>query len=200
MACGSVLILLFCFLPNYAAAQASPANEPDLNQLNQGKVFIYKLDPADVAGKGYKLVYMVAAPLGAYWNFKTDFENDFLETNKLIQEHRIVALEKNVVITENMYVTRPGVRFRWRTHSFPDIHRLDFELLNPKECGQKFHYGHIQLEPVGEHTKVTQVAYFDFFGATLWMSYPWYGGMKHYLNYTARWEQETVVRLIERYR
>jgi hypothetical protein len=49
-------------------------------------------------------------------------------------------------------------------------------------------------------TKVTQVVYFDFFGATLWMNYPWYGGMRHYLHYTARWEQETITRLIDRYR
>lgn len=200
MAYGTVFTLLLCLLPNYVPAQKTPENEPDLKLLMQGKVYIYRLDSADAAGKGYRLVYMVAAPLDAYWNFKTDFDNDFLMTNKLISEHRLVALENNVVITENMYATRPGVRFRWRTVSSPDIHRLDFELLNPRECGQKFHYGHIQLEPVGEHTKVTQVAYFDFFGVSLWMNYPWYGGMQHYLNYTARWEQETVLRLLDRYR
>lgn len=199
-ASGIVFAILLCLSANNALAQKSPQNEPDINQLMQGKIFIYKLDSGDKAGKGYKLVYMVAAPLSAYWKFKTDFKNDFLRTNELISEHRIMALENNVVVTENMYATRPGVRFRWRTVSLPDIHRLDFELLNPNECGQKFHYGHIQLEPVGEHTKVTQVAYFDFFGVTLWMNYPWYGGMQHYLNYTARWEQETVVRLIDRYR
>ena len=106
----------------------------------------------------------------------------------------------NFAITETTYATKPGVRFRWRTISSPDNHRLDFELLNPKECGQKFHYGHIQLEAIGEYTKVTQIAYFEFFGATLWMNYPWYGGMQHNLSYTARWEQETIVRLIDKYR
>jgi len=31
---------------------------------------------------------------------------------------------------------------------------------------------------MGETTKVTQVAYFDFFGASLWAHYPWaYGNI-----------------------
>ena len=111
-----------------------------------------------------------------------------------------MAYENNVAITESTYATKPGVTFRWRTITHSDRHRLDFELQNPKECGQKFHYGHIQLEAAGKHTKVTQVAYFDFFGASFWMNYPWYGGMNYYLRYTARWEQKTMARLIDRYR
>ena len=196
----TVFTILLYTSPDHVSAQKSPKDEPDLNQLMQGKAYIYKLDSEDATGKGYKLVYMVAAPLRAYWKFKTDFKNDFLLTNKLIMEHRLVEHKKNVAITESIYATKPGVRFRWRTISFPDVHRLDFELQNPKECGQKFHYGHIQLEAAGEYTKVTQIAYFEFFGATLWMNYPWYGGMHHYLNYTARWEQETITRLLDRYR
>ena len=192
--------LLLCLLSDQVLAQNTPDNAPDINQLMQGKAYVYKIKPEGSAGKGYKLIYMVAAHIGAYWRFKTDFKNDFLLTNKLITEHRLVALKNNVAITENVYATKPGVKFRWRTKAFPDRHRLHFELQNPKECGQKFHYGHIQLEAAGEHTKVTQVAYFDFFGATLWMNYPWYGGMHHYLLYTARWEQETMTRLIDRYR
>ncbi len=194
------MIILLGLSPNHGFAQDSPENEPDINQLMQGKAYIYKLHPENAAGKGYKLVYMVAAPLSVYWNFKTDFKNDFLLTNKLITEHRLVAHKNNIAITENIYATKPGVRFRWRTISSPDIHRLDFELLNPKECGQKFHYGHIKLEKVGEHTKVTQIAYFEFFGATIWMNYPWYGGMHHQLHYTAQWEQETIARLVDKYR
>jgi len=199
VSCAMLTILLY-LLPDPVLAQTSPEIEPDIDQLKQGKTYIYKLDPENSTGKGYKLAYMVAAPLAAYWKFKTDFENDFLLTNKLITEHRLVAHKNNVAITESIYTTKPGVRFRWRTISFPDIHRLNFELQNPKECGQKFHYGHIQLEAAGDHTIVTQTAYFDFFGATLWMNYPWYGGMRHYLNYTARWEQETITRLIDRYK
>lgn len=199
-ACCMVMIILLGLSPNHGFAQDSPDNEPNIDQLLQGKAYIYKLHPENAAGKGYKLVYMVAAPLSAYWNFKTDFENNFLLTNKLLTEHRLVEYKDNVAITETIYATKPGVRFRWRTISSPDIHRLDFELLNPKECGQKFNYGHIQLEKIGDHTKVTQIAYFEFFGATLWMNYPWYGGMHHNLYYMARWEQETIVRLIDKYR
>ncbi|MBT8368643.1 MAG: hypothetical protein KJP23_28450 [Deltaproteobacteria bacterium] len=199
-ACCTVLIILLGLSPNHGFAQDSPENKTDISQLKQGKVYIYRLYPEEAAGKGYKLVYMVAAPRSAYWKFKTDFENDFLLTNKLITKHRLVEYKDNFAITETTYATKPGVRFRWRTISSPDNHRLDFELLNPKECGQKFHHGHIQLEAVGEYTKVTQIAYFEFFGATLWMNYPWYGGMQHNLSYTARWEQETIVRLIDKYR
>ena len=196
----TVFVILICLSPDHVPAQNAPEDEPDINQLRQGKAYVYKLDPVGYAGKGYKLVYMVAAPLGAYWKFKTDFKNDFVLTNKLITEHRLVEHKNNVAITESIYATKPGVKFRWRTISVPDRHRLSFELQNPKECGQKYHYGHIQLEAAGEQTKITQIAYFDFFGATLWMNYPWYGGMHHYLIYTARWEQETMTRLIERYR
>ena len=199
LSCAMLIIQLFP-LPDSVLAQNSQEFEPIIDQLRERKTYIYKLDTADTAGKGYKLVYMVAAPLAVYWKFKTDFENDFLLTNKLIKEHRLVAHKNNVAITENIYATKPGVRFRWRTISFPDIHRLNFELQNPKECGQIFHYGHIQLKAAGDRTIVIQTAYFDFFGATLWMNYPWYGGMRHYLKYTARWEQETIIRLIDRYR
>lgn len=199
VSCAMLTLLLF-LLPDPVLAQTSPKLEPDIDQLKQGKAYVYKLDPVDTTGKGYKLVYMVTAPLDVYWKFKTDFENDFLLTNKLIREHRLVAHKNNVAITESIYATKPDVTFRWRTISFPDIHRLDFELENPKECGQRFHYGHIQLKAAGDRTIVTQTAYFDFFGATLWMNYPWYGGMRHYLEYTARWEQETITRLIDRYR
>ena len=199
LSCAVFTALLY-LSPDHVGAQNTPEDEPDINQLMQGKAYVYKLGPEGPAGKGYKLVYMVAAPLEVYWKFKTDFKNDFVLTNKLITEHRLVKHKNNVAITESIYATKPGVEFRWRTISFPDCHRLNFELQNPRDCGQKFHYGHIQLEAAGEHTKVTQIAYFDFFGATLWMNYPWYGGMQHYLHYTARWEQETITRLISRYR
>ena len=178
-----------------------PLNEaPDSSRLKQGKAYIYKLNTGNETGRGYKLVYMVAAPLSIYWKFKTDFENDFLTTNKLILEHRLVSQTGNVAVTEDIYATKPGVVFRWRTTSSPQNHRLDFELLNPQKSGQKFHYGHIQLEAFGEYTKVTQIAYFDFFGVTLWVNYPWYGGMQYFLNYSANWEQQMIVRLMGRYR
>ena len=46
---------------------------------------------------------------------------------------------------------------------------------------------------------MTQVAYFDFVGASLWAGYPWGGGMKDFLTYTASWEQGIVLRLKNRY-
>ena len=194
------MIVLLFLSPNHCFAQHSPEKEPDIDQLMQGKAYVFKLQPENSVGKGYKLVYMVAAPVGVYWNFKTDFDSDFLLTNKLITEHLLVEYNNNVAITETVYTSKPGVKFRWRTTSSPEIHRLDFELLNANECGQKFHYGQIQLEGIGEYTKVTQTAYFDFFGVTIWMNYPWYGGMRHQLHYMAQWEQEIVVRLADKYR
>jgi hypothetical protein len=80
-----------------------------------------------------------------------------------------------------------------------DAHRLDFVLLNPEQCRQKYHYGHIQLESVARGTRITQVAYFDFWGASLWANYLWRGGMKEFLSYTAHWEQETILHLKDRY-
>ena len=55
------------------------------------------------------------------------------------------------------------------------------------------------MEPAPEGTRVTQVAYFDFWGASLWANYPWGGGMKDFLSYTAQWEQETVLILSDLY-
>lgn len=80
-----------------------------------------------------------------------------------------------------------------------EAHRLDFVLLNQDQCKQKYHYGHIQLESVSEGTRITQVAYFDFWGASLWAAYPWRGGMKKFLSYTANWEQETIMHLKDKY-
>ena len=37
---------------------------------------------------------------------------------------------------------------------------------------------------------VTQVDYFDFWGASLRGHFPWVGGMKSFLRSIARWEQE----------
>ena len=110
----TVFAILLGLSPDLAMAKTLPENEPDTNQLLQGKAYVYKLDPDGSAGKGYKF----------------------------------------------------GI------------------------------YGRCFLESLLE----IQNRYFDFFGATLWMNYPWYGGMRHYLHYTARWEQETITRLIDQYR
>ena len=68
----TVFAILLGLSPDLAMAKTLPENEPDTNQLLQGKAYAYKLYPDGSAGKGYKLVYMVAASLKAFWKFKTD--------------------------------------------------------------------------------------------------------------------------------
>ncbi len=162
-------------------------------------IVITRLKAQKANGQGYRLRYTVPVPLDTYWRFKTDFENDYLLTNRYITKHQFIARNRNMVITENAYSYRPRVSFRWSTKVKPDVYRLEFNLLNPQECGQKFHYGFIQLEPLGMHTRVTQVAYFDFFGAFIWSHFPGLGGMIEMLRYMALWEQEITQKLENRY-
>ncbi len=164
-----------------------------------GQVLISHLKPEPRGGKAYKLVYQVPVAIDFYWRFKTDFGSDFLASHKYIRAHRLVSRDGMTVLTENKYANAPDAYFRWKTRLYPQERRLSFVLTNPEECGQRFHYGHIQVEPQGDRTRVTQVAYFDFRGASLWSLYPWGGGMRDFLVYTAKWEEETVVRLKGRY-
>jgi hypothetical protein len=186
---------LFCFLPMSDSAAAQ--NE----QLSSGTddISIYRIAPDRRGGKAYKLVYLVNAHIDVLWRFKTDFDNNFLLKNKYIQSHHLITRNGDKVITEDQYTYSPNVYFKWQTTIFPRAKRLDFILLNPKECRQKFHYGFIQLKSVPEGTQVTQVAYFDFWGSSLWAGYPWGGGMKDFLSYTAHWEQKTIMQLKNRY-
>jgi len=189
------------------AASGLSSEKPEEKEVLSGKASITKLKPPHQTGKGYKLVYLVDAPIEVFWKFKTDFDNDFLLNNKFIKSHQLLSRRENVAVTEDIftedvYTHRLGAKFRWQTTVSSDRYRLDFVLLNPEQCGQKFHYGHIQLETIatsGNKTKVTQVAYFDFFGAYFWVNYPWYGGMVDFLTYTARWEQETILKLKSKY-
>jgi hypothetical protein len=174
---------LFChlFIPYSTNAQAGQ------KRLVNDEVFIYQIAPDKRGGKAYKLVYLV------------EVDNDFLVKNKFIRKHNFISQNGNTFITEDKYTHGPDVYFRWQTTVFPETYRLDFVLLNPKQCRQKFHYGYIQLESIAEGTRVTQVAYFDFWGVSLWANYPWRGGMKDFLSYTAHWEQETILHLEGRY-
>ncbi len=197
------------FIALLLATQQLPAEESEQAALLEGKALIQKLpsQQKDGSGSGYELIYVVDAPLEVYWKFKTDFENDYIVSNKFIISHRLVSQHGNVVVTEDifsedLYTHKPKAKFLWQTTLFLPQYRLDFVLLNPAECGQKFHYGSIRLETFGvssQKTKITQRAYFDFFGVSFWVNYPWYGGMKHFLRYTARWEQDTVLRLKPKY-
>jgi hypothetical protein len=202
----ALVALLFAQIVGFAAELSRV--EPKVEELIAGKAFISVIRPPERAGGGYKLVYTVDAPIEVFWRFKTDFDNNFLLTNKFIKYHKFISRRGNVVVTEdlfseNLFGHRPRSKFRWQTTLLPDTYRLDYILLNPRECGQKFHYGHIQIETlagVEEKTMVTQIAYFDFFGLFFWINYPWYGGMTDFLEYTARWEQETILNVKSRYK
>ena len=201
------VFIALLFLEIAALASEPLTAMPDEKGLLEGRAFIFELKPQRQSGAGYKLVYLVDAPIDVFWKFKTDFDNDFLLTNKFIKSHRMLSRRGNVVVTEDLFSEdlhghRPRAKFRWQTTLSAAQYRMDFVLLNPEECGQRFHYGYIQLDAVGaldEKTKVTQLAYFDFFGVYFWVKYPWYGGMKNFLKYTARWEQETISKLKSKY-
>jgi hypothetical protein len=194
--------LFFAAIPTFASESSNA--EPSDEELLGGKAFITKLNPQKQPGRGYKLVFVVEAPIDVFWKFKTDFDNDFLLDNKFIKSHQLLNRRGNVVVTEDLFsedlhTHRPRAKFRWQTTLSLDRYRLDFVLLNPEQCGQRFHYGYIQLEAIGHKTKVTQIAYFDFFGVSFWVNYPWYGGMMDFLKYTARWEQEAILELKSKY-
>ncbi len=157
------------------------------------------LEPEPRGGKAYELVYYVPVPANIYWGFKTDFDNSVLTDSELIEEHRFIRRTRNVVVTEERYAFDPDTTYRWQTIVYPERQRLEFTLLNPEECGQKFHYGSIEIEAKGRITQVTQTAYFDFFGVSLWVHYPWSGGMRDILLTTANWEQKIVHRIRKRY-
>jgi hypothetical protein len=191
----TVYIMSLFILPATRCSTAADGN-PDESTT---EISVDHIEPDSRGGKAYKLVYLVKVPVDVFWKFKTDFDNRFLVTNKYIREHRFISRSGNTVITEDKYANAPDVFFRWRTSVFPETHRLDFVLMNPDACEEKFHYGSIQLEAVKAGTRVTQTAYFDFWGASLWAYNPFGGGMKNFLLYNARWEQEIVLQLKQRY-
>lgn len=190
-----LVINLFCLL----SISDSAAFQNEQNQQGHDEISIDQITPDKRGGKAYKLVYVVNAQIDVFWRFKTDFNNNFLVKNKYVQGHRFIVRGGNKVITEDKYTNSHDVYFRWQTTIFSQAKRLDFMLLNPKQCHQKFHYGSIQLKSVPEGTQVTQVAYFDFGGSSLWAAWPWGGGMKDFLSYTAHWEQKTIMQLKNRY-
>ena len=193
-------LLMFTFLTGFVGKTVHPVSvEPDGESLVQRGQYIYRIKPEQRGGEGFKFVYLIPVPIDVFWRFKTDFKGSFLLSNRYIKWHRLVQQNENITITENKYTNAPGEIFRWRTKSYPDQYRLEFQLENPHECGQHFHYGFIQLEPFGEQTKVTHIAYFDFLGAFIWVNLPFQGGMTSFLTYTAQWERETVSRLIDQY-
>ena len=189
---GPAGVLLAMLFAASGIASETAVTESSNGQLLNGDPVITKLKPERKGGRGFKLVYSVDASLDVFWKFKTDFDSPILLRNKLISSHRLVSRADNVVVTETEYSHRPSAVFRWQTTVFPEQHLLRYELLNPQECGQKYHYGYIQLEALDSGTRVNQVTYFDFFGASVWVNYPFKGGMSQVLKYTAGWEQEFI--------
>ncbi len=182
------------------SGQSPPAGAGEVgNELLLGVVEVAEIAPDPRGGRAYRLRYVVEVPLPVYWRFKTDFDNDFLLDNQYIDEHRVVERSGTAVVTEDRYSYTRGAVFRWKTTPHEKTGRIDFVLLNPEQCGQRFHYGRIQVVGIGEKTLVIQEGFFDFFGAAVWARFPWAGGMNDFLNYTARWEQNAVQRLRSRY-
>ena len=173
-----------------AYAESLPTNE---------EISVARVSPDEKGGYGYRLQYYVAAPINALWRFKTDFENDFLLTNNQLVGHRFILAADKRVVTENRYASAPQLRFLWQTTIHADYYRLEFKLLNAKDCRHEFHYGTIQLSPAGNFTKVTQTAFFSFSGASVWVRYPWNGGMRSTLTKSAEWEQRMAKRIMHEY-
>ncbi len=193
-------IFVFFFCSGFTTLSVHPQSiEPEQETLLRGDPFIYRIPPEARGGEAYKMIYIVPVPIDVFWRFKTDFHGDFLETNKYIEEQIVIQEEKNVVVIENKLTNKPGTKFRWRNILHPEEYRLEFILENPEQCGQRYHYGHFRLESLGSYTKVTHLAYFDFFGASFWATFPWEGGMHDFLDYIARWEQKTILRLKDEY-
>lgn len=153
---------------------------------------IERLRSVSGEGEGYRLTYCVGVPLAVYWQFKTDFHNDFLTDNPHIAAHQFIRRQGNVVLTENRYTHNTARIFRWQTTVFGSEHRLEFKLINPRQAGQQFHFGRIRAEARGRNTVIYQEARFQFSGAAFWAFYPWRGGMSAFLKAFVAWEQETV--------
>ena len=195
---GGVLAAILLVSSGIASEDSVPA--PSKEQFLNSAPVITKLKPEKARGRGFKLVYSVEASLDVFWRYKTDFDTQLILSNKFISSHRLVSREDDVVITETVYSDKPNDVFKWQTTVFPDRNLLKYVLLNPEECGQKYHYGYVQMEALDIGTRVTQVAYFNFFGASLWVNYPFKGGMSQFLKYTAQWEQKFISEFGQQYR
>ncbi len=182
----AIVALTILFLLNPATGHTNSSKSSMHDKISLERV------PAPSGGYGYRLRYYVPAPIDVFWRFKTDFDNDVLLTNEELVEHRLVESFNNSVITEDRYATIPGLKFIWQTNVISDKLRLEFKLLNNEDCRHDFHHGVIELSPAGNYTQVTQTAYFNFVGASLWVKYPWYGGMKSTLTRMVRWEQKVA--------
>lgn len=187
-----IAVLAAVLFASSGFASEVAVSEPSREHTLSSDPVISKLKPEGTRGRGFKIVYSVDVSLDVFWRYRTHFDNPLLLDNKFITAHRLVSREGNVVMTETEYSNRSNAVFQWQTTVFPDQNLLKYVLVNPEECGQKYHYGYVQIEALDFGTRVTQVAYFDFFGVSFWVNYPFKGGMSKFLQYTAQWEQQFI--------
>jgi len=187
----AILTAVCVALGVFSSARLSAGEEYDSSPYSEPAITV--LEPERAEGRGYRLEYTVNAPLDVTWRFKTDFDSKIVLTNKMILSHRLISRSGDAVITETVQSNKPKSVFRWKTLLYPDQHRLEFVLLDPDECGMDYFYGSILMQAVGASTRVTQVAYLDFFGVSLWVHYPFRGGMLQTLNDNVHWEQKAVL-------
>jgi hypothetical protein len=191
-------IALFIFLADLALMPA--AGRADSTQVPaSADVYVEKVLDHPNGGYGYRLEYIVPASIDVFWRFKTDFKNAKIVEGAELIGHKHIKTVGNRVLTENRFASAPRLKFLWQTTVFPERYRLEFVLQNAKDCRHDFHYGSIQLSPAGNHTKVTQTAFFNFRGASFWVRYPWYGGMKSTLTKTAKLEQRLAAHHLKNY-
>lgn len=184
----SFLVTLTLFIFSWANNTQAEAKSLPPNL----EISVLKLSDEKAGFFGYKLQYIVPVPIDVYWRFKTDFDNEIISTSAAIAEHKFIRSVGNNYYTENRFSASPGTRFVWQTTVYYNKYHLEFRLVNAKEIRHEFHFGSIQLSPAGKNTFVTQRAYFNFRGASFWVRYPWYGGMKSTLTSVAKWEQKTA--------
>lgn len=196
---GRRLLVCVVLATNGSGASAEPMVEGTGEASLDSDTVVTKLKPERAHGSGFEMVYSVAAAPNTYWRYRTDFEGRLILQNKFIKSHRLVSRDGSTAITETVYTNKPNTVFKWQTTVFPDRKLLEYELLNPAECGQRYHYGSVQLEALDGGTRVTHIAYFDFFGVSLWVNYPFKGGMSRFLKYTASWEQQLVAEFDRHY-
>jgi hypothetical protein len=195
--CG-VVLLMTAWRPPLVQTTHAADQQALLKQLS-AKTQLEHMTASDGKGRHVRLTYYAPVEAAIFWRFKTDFQNDWLVSNDYIEAHRFIAHRGNVVVTETKYTYGPDVFFRWRTELIPDKRILRYTLLNPVECEQIYNHGEITLEPDGAYTRVTHTSHFDFAGAFLWAHFPGPWGMVDFFRYTAQWEQETILRLKNRY-
>jgi hypothetical protein len=157
-----LLIVIAAITPCGQMAAYADENAPRHTSLQ-------RIAPSGQTGQAYRLIYTVNVPLAVFWKFKTDFGGNFLATHRYILSNRLVSRQNHVYITETRYADAPQTAFLWQTTVTPSDHRLEYRLLNPEECGQRFNHGTIQISTFSGVTRVEHSTYFDFFGATLWV-------------------------------